>query len=99
MALTHESRPPERGRRFRAAHSRGGRLTNYFRGLIDARRAVAGADLLSGMTQVEEAGDRLSTDELVATCVLLFFAGHETTRPKSCAVARPATALVFPATL
>jgi cytochrome P450 len=28
---------------------------------------------------VEEQGDRLSDDELVATCVLLLFAGHETT--------------------
>jgi hypothetical protein len=28
---------------------------------------------------VEDQGDRLSDDELVATCVLLLFAGHETT--------------------
>jgi hypothetical protein len=28
---------------------------------------------------LEDAGDRLSEDELVATCILLLFAGHETT--------------------
>ena len=31
------------------------------------------------MIAAEEAGDRLTEDELVATCMLLFFAGHETT--------------------
>ena len=54
-------------------------LTEYFRGLVEERRRVPGDDLLSAMIQAEEAGDRLSTDELLATCVLLFFAGHETT--------------------
>src|SRR6185437_2067586 len=34
---------------------------------------------LSGLIAVEDAGQRLTTDELLATCVLLFFAGHETT--------------------
>ncbi len=29
--------------------------------------------------QVEDGGERLSEDELVATCILLLFAGHETT--------------------
>jgi cytochrome P450 len=54
-------------------------LTAYFRELIQARRTRPGDDLLSGLIAVEEAGQRLTTDELVATCVLLFFAGHETT--------------------
>ena len=31
------------------------------------------------MIAAEEAGDRLSEEELVATCTLLLFAGHETT--------------------
>ncbi len=67
---------PERLRRGNEAAAG---LTEYFRGLVDARRTAPGDDLLSGMIQAEEAGDRLSTDELLATCVLLFFAGHETT--------------------
>jgi cytochrome P450 len=54
-------------------------ITAYFRELIQARRKKPGDDLLSGLIQAEEAGDRLSEDELLATCALLFVAGHETT--------------------
>lgn len=54
-------------------------LSNYFRALIGRRRRRPGDDLLSALIAAEEAGERLSEDELVATCVLLFFAGHETT--------------------
>ena len=54
-------------------------MAGLFRELIAARRAAPRADLLSELVQVEEGGDRLSEDELVATCVLLLFAGHETT--------------------
>jgi len=51
----------------------------FFRGMIAARRAAPQADLLSELVHLEDAGDRLSDDELVATCMLLLFAGHETT--------------------
>jgi pimeloyl-[acyl-carrier protein] synthase len=54
-------------------------LTAYFRELIAARRKQPSHDLLTALIAAEEAGDRLTEDELVATCVLLFFAGHETT--------------------
>ena len=54
-------------------------LTDYFRELVAARRRTTGGDLLSALIAAEEAGDRLTEDELLATCVLLFFAGHETT--------------------
>jgi cytochrome P450 len=40
---------------------------------------VPANDLLSGLAAAEEHGDRLTEDELLANCVLLFFAGHETT--------------------
>jgi cytochrome P450 len=43
------------------------------------RRVHPARDLLTELVQVEDQGDRLSDDELVATCVLLLFAGHETT--------------------
>src|SRR6185369_10317079 len=36
-------------------------------------------DILSAMIAAEEQGDRLSEDELLANCILLFSAGHETT--------------------
>ena len=54
-------------------------LTAYFRELVAARRLQPGKDLLTALIAAEEAGDRLTEDELLATCVLLFFAGHETT--------------------
>jgi cytochrome P450 len=54
-------------------------LADYFRELIARRRAAPRADLLSGLIAAEEAGDKLSENELLATCILLLIAGHETT--------------------
>jgi len=54
-------------------------MAEFFRRLITARRAQPRADLLSELVHLEEEGDRLDEDELVATCILLLFAGHETT--------------------
>jgi len=54
-------------------------MGELFRRLITLRRSAPLPDLLSALVHLEEAGDRLSDDELVATCVLLLFAGHETT--------------------
>jgi cytochrome P450 len=63
----------ERGR----AATRG--MVDYFGGLAAGRRRCPGDDLLSGLVAAEEAGDRLTERELLATCVLLYVAGHETT--------------------
>jgi unspecific monooxygenase len=46
---------------------------------IAERRARPGDDLLSHLIAAEDSGDRLSPEELVATCVLLLNAGHEAT--------------------
>jgi cytochrome P450 len=54
-------------------------LAAYFRELIAARRASPRADMLSALIAAEEAGDKLGADELIATCILLLVAGHETT--------------------
>jgi cytochrome P450 len=54
-------------------------LAGYFRELIAERRATPRNDLLSGLIAAEEAGDKLSEEELLATCILLLVAGHETT--------------------
>jgi cytochrome P450 len=54
-------------------------MAALFRSLIDERRTSPKADLLTELVHVEESGERLSDDELVATCVILLFAGHETT--------------------
>ena len=54
-------------------------MSGLFRGLIEERRSAPGDDLLSLLIAARDADDRLSEDELVATAMLLLFAGHETT--------------------
>ncbi len=54
-------------------------MAAYFRAMIQERRARPRADLLSELVHLEDDGERLSEDELVASCILLLFAGHETT--------------------
>jgi hypothetical protein len=51
----------------------------YFEALFEQRRKAARDDLLTLLVQAEEAGDRLTTEELRANVTLLFAAGHETT--------------------
>jgi cytochrome P450 len=51
----------------------------YFRELIANRRAQPAGDLLSDLVRAEDNGEMLTEDELIATCVLLLVAGHETT--------------------
>ena len=43
------------------------------------RRAAPRDDLLSALIAAEEDGEKLSADELIATCILLLNAGHEAT--------------------
>lgn len=54
-------------------------MSAYFRGIIADHRRRPKDDILSGLLAAEEAGIGLSEDELVASCILLLFAGHETT--------------------
>ncbi len=54
-------------------------MAELFRELISERRATPRDDLLSRLVHLEDDGERLTQDELVATCLLLLFAGHETT--------------------
>ena len=46
---------------------------------IEERRRRPGPDLLSALIAVEDAGDRLSPDELFGTVQVLLIAGQETT--------------------
>jgi cytochrome P450 len=54
-------------------------FTEHFVALIERRRREEGDDLLSALIAAEEAGERLSWEELLSTIILLFLAGHETT--------------------
>jgi cytochrome P450 len=55
-----------------------GEFRGHLEGLLADRREHPRGDLLSHLAG-EHDGERLSDDELVATCVTLLFAGHETT--------------------
>src|SRR5260370_2550052 len=50
-----------------------------FRALLPGGRGHPRADLRPALMAVEEQGARFTEGELLATCVLLFIAGHETT--------------------
>ncbi len=51
----------------------------YFENLFDLRRKNPADDLITQLVQAEEAGDKLTNEELTANIILLFGAGHETT--------------------
>ncbi|WP_436500861.1 cytochrome P450 family protein [Actinokineospora sp. HUAS TT18] len=54
-------------------------MQQYLVGLIEAKRAEPGNDLLSELVQASDDDDRLTGDELVSMAFLLLVAGHETT--------------------
>jgi cytochrome P450 len=57
----------------------GDELTAYFERAVADRRARPREDLISAMVAVEEAGDRLTSTEIVTMCNLLLIAGNLTT--------------------
>jgi cytochrome P450 len=65
-----------------------GNLCDYVDHLLAERRRAPHDDLISGLLAVEEAGDRLSPDELRAMITVLIFGGQDTTQCQlTCAVA------------
>jgi unspecific monooxygenase len=51
----------------------------FLRGYVEARRNDPRDDLITHLIAAEQDGDRLTTDELITTCILLLNAGHEAT--------------------
>jgi len=54
-------------------------MSAYFREIVADHRKHPKDDILSALLAVEESGSGFTEDELVASCILLLFAGHETT--------------------
>ena len=52
-------------------------FADYVRNLMEERKRKPGNDLISDLAAVEEDGQKLNAQELIATCVLLLNAGHE----------------------
>lgn len=54
-------------------------FTDFLSAYIDKRRNDPRDDLITRLITAEEDGEKLSRDELIATCILLLNAGHEAT--------------------
>jgi len=54
-------------------------FTEYFRGLIAEREKRPKEDLISALIAAKEQGNKLSEEELVSTCIVLFGTGEEST--------------------
>ncbi len=54
-------------------------LVGYYQELVDQKRRTPGEDLTSALLAVEEGGDRLTEQEIIAFLFLMVVAGNETT--------------------
>ena len=54
-------------------------FVDFMRGYVQLRRNKPADDLITHLIAAEQDGKRLSTDELITTCILLLNAGHEAT--------------------
>ncbi|OFX00080.1 MAG: cytochrome [Alphaproteobacteria bacterium RIFCSPHIGHO2_12_FULL_66_14] len=67
------------GNKYLRAESGAKAMSDYFRTLVEDRTARPRADMISQLVLARDDRDALSTDEIIGTCILLLFAGHETT--------------------
>ncbi len=83
LAWSHDMVAMYQARRDRALEDRAVAATQGFvgfmRSYVDARRGRPADDLISELIAAEEEGEKLTTDELITTCILLLNAGHEAT--------------------
>src|SRR5439155_8821257 len=54
-------------------------MTEHLRSIVAERRRAPKDDIVSALVAAEDSGSNLTEEELIGTCVLLLFAGHETT--------------------
>ena len=62
-----------------AAATASAEFSAFMRSYVDERRTKPADDLITHLIQAEQDGERLNTDELITTCILLLNAGHEAT--------------------
>ncbi|QQS11890.1 MAG: cytochrome P450 [Rhodospirillales bacterium] len=67
------------GDKYRRADEGARLMAGYFRELVEARTRDPRADMISQLVLARDEKDALTTDEVIGTCILLLFAGHETT--------------------
>ena len=54
-------------------------FADFMRSYVETRRNTPADDLISHLIAAEQEGEKLTTDELITTCILLLNAGHEAT--------------------
>ena len=54
-------------------------MNKLFGEIIEKRRAAPEEDLITALVQANDAGDKLSTEEMIGACQLVIVAGHDTT--------------------
>ena len=54
-------------------------FSDFLRSYVEERRSRPADDLITHLIAAEEEGEKLSTEELITTCILLLNAGHEAT--------------------
>jgi len=83
LIWSHDMVAMYQARRDRALEDRAVAATEAFvafmRAYVEERRDHPADDLISELIAAEEVGEKLSTDELITTCILLLNAGHEAT--------------------
>lgn len=62
-----------------AANDAAAEFSDFLRAYIEKRRGDPQGDLITELIAAEEDGQRLSSDEMISTCILLLNAGHEAT--------------------
>ncbi|MEM6636413.1 MAG: cytochrome P450 [Pseudomonadota bacterium] len=77
MVAMYQARRTEDIERASAAAARD--FADFLRGYVIERQSQPADDLITHLIAAEEDGARLSTDELISTCILLLNAGHEAT--------------------
>ncbi len=55
------------------------KLLNYFKGLVRRYEKEPAENLITQLIRARDEGDRLNEAEVLATCTLILFGGHETT--------------------
>ena len=59
-------------------------MNKLFATVIDMRRAKPENDLISALIEANDAGDKLSHEEMLGACQLIIVAGHDTTHSSMC---------------
>jgi cytochrome P450 len=67
------------GNKYLRAEAGAKAMAGYFRELVEDRTREPRGDMVSQLVLARDDRDALTTDEIIGTCILLLFAGHETT--------------------